>query len=255
MTASHHPAAPPDAEAIRGLVAEVLRRIAETTGGRSAATAVPVVVSRPLPSPQPPATKTLTAGVVSLAVLEKLPPGTTRVIVPAAAVITPSARDHARERGLEITRTVPGVTPEATRPFLVAQADSPTAAATAAVIARTIPGALRIPASGLSDVITALATHASRDGARGVLFTGRTGVAAVLANRSASLRAVTGRDAPAVAAAATETAANLLIVDPASLPAPVLGRLVAEFASRPEAVPPPELAQAPDGCGCQGQGH
>ena len=139
--------------------------------------------------------------------------------------------------------------------FLVAQADSPTAAATAAVIARTIPGALRIPASGLSDVITALATHASRDGARGVLFTGRTGVAAVLANRSASLRAVTGRDAPAVAAAATETAANLLIVDPASLPAPVLGRLVAEFASRPEAVPPPELAQAPDGCGCQGQGH
>jgi hypothetical protein len=117
-----------------------------------------------------------------------------------------------------------------------------------------VPGAQRLPSSGLADVIAALATHASRDAARGILLTGRPAVAAILANRSAYLRAVTGRDATHLAAAAAACAANLLVVDPAAF-AGGLERLCADFATRPSGPLPPELAAAPAGCGCQAHPH
>lgn len=113
-----------------------------------------------------------------------------------------------------------------------------------------MPGSQQLPPSGLADLLTAIATHASRDAARGILLTSRPAVAAILANRSASLRAVTGRDAAALSAAATDCQANLLIVDPKTFTGSV-ERLCSDFATRPAAPLPSELASAPSGCGCK----
>lgn len=238
----------PDPDAVRAIVAEVLRRLGAAPGG-----ARPTAVAAEAPTAA--AHAALPGRVISVAMLEKLPVGTARVTVEPAAVITPSARDHARDRGISIERaTGSGGQPATPRiPFVVAHAEcGGEGAARAAAVARKVPAATQLPATGLADVVAALALHASRDGARGILLTGRPAVATVLANRSASLRAVSARDPASLAAAATECHANLLVVDPATFPAAVLGRLAVELAARPASGIPAPLAARPAGCGCKG---
>jgi len=241
-----------DPEAIRAIVAEVLRRI-----GPVAEAAPRPAATSPVTAPAAPTVAgiSLPGRVISLALLEKLPAGVGRVTVEAAAVITPSARDHARDKGIAIERRAAANSRPAgvSVPFVVAHAEcGGDAAARAAALARAVPGATQLPASGLADIVAALALHASRDGARGILLTGKPTIACVLANRSASLRAVTARDPAALAAAAAECSANLLVVDPASFPAAALSRLATELAARPAGDVPAPLAARPIGCGCQG---
>lgn len=246
-----HPAAanPADPEAVRAIVAEVLRRLHREP-------AAPPPASRPVGSVAADSGSTAVAvsgRVVTLAMLESLPPGTRRVVLEANAVITPSARDHAREKGLALDRLATGAAAPSRGPFLVAHAEcGGDAAARAAGIVRGVPGASQLPASGLADVVAALAVHASRDAARGILLAGRPALAAAVANRSASLRAVTARDPAALAAAAAECNANLLVVDPATFPAAALLRLANELAVRPTGDTPAPLAARPAGCGCKG---
>lgn len=235
------PAAAIDPEAVRALVAEVLRRVrAETpAAGPVGAATVPALAGR----------------VISVAMLEQLPPGIGRVTVEPTAVITPSARDHARDKGIAIERGTPaGGRPAAARsPFVVAHAEcGGDAPARAAAIARAVGGAMQLPATGLADVVAEMAVHASRDGARGILLTGLPAVACVLANRSASVRAVTARDPATLAALAAECTANLFVVDPAQFPVAALARLAADLATRPAAEIPAPLATRPAGCGCKG---
>ena len=253
MTAPSNPSIDP--EAIRVIVAEVLRRV-----GGQARVAQPAAAPAARPAAAaatvaPPVGVSLPGRVISIGLLEKLPAGTVRVVVEATAVITPSAREHARDHGIAIERLAEasGKPPAPSVPFLVAHAESGgDAPARAAAIARAVPGAAQLPATGLGDVVTALALHASRDGARGILLTGKPAVATVLANRSASLRAVTARDPAALATAAAECHANLLVVDPASFPAAALGRIAAELANRPSGEVPAPLAARPADCGCKG---
>lgn len=241
-----------DPEVVRSIVSEVVRRIGRLPQAPdpavSTAAAAPAAVTA---SVRP----TMVAGrVISLAMLERLPAGTGQVAVEPGAVLTPSARDHARERGLEIVRPAgqPAVGP-ATGPFLVAHAACEAdAVSRAAAIVRAVPGSFQLPASGLEDVVAAVAVQASRDAARGMLLTGRPAVAAVLANRSASLRAVTARDPAALAAAAAECNANLLVIDPRVFPAAAAVRLARELASRPAGETPAPLTARPPGCGCKG---
>jgi pyruvate/2-oxoglutarate dehydrogenase complex dihydrolipoamide acyltransferase (E2) component len=261
----------PDRAMIERLVAEVIGRLAVAAPLPRAATAARTTVASPLPAATAPASVaafapgvgaaaevSLADRVITLAILERLPSGARRVTIDPRAVVTPSARDHAREAGIAIVRAASDAAtgPAGTaRPFVIAHAGcAADPAARAAAIARSVPGAQRLPASGLADVITALAQHASRDAARGILLTSRPAVATILANRSASLRAVTGRDAATLAAAAADCQANLLVVDPASVSAG-LERLCADFASRPVAPLPAELATPPAGCGCKTHPH
>ncbi|MFM7108422.1 MAG: hypothetical protein ACKOZU_07470 [Planctomycetaceae bacterium] len=241
-----------DAAAIRILVEEVVRRITArgpaTTGAASMAVA---------PTPQ---AVTITDAVVSLAHVERLPAGTRELVVSARAVITPAARDRARDAGIAIAREpAPRAdAPSAHRiPFVIAHVDGrPEVATRAAAVARAVPRAQRLPATGLADVVSALALHASRDGARGVLLTSRPALAVAVANRAPSLRAVTARDATTLAAAVADCAANLLVVEPTAF-AGGLERACADFADRPGGPVPPELAPAAAGCACKGHspGH
>lgn len=248
----------PDRAMIERLVAEVIGRL-----GTAAPAARPAVPASAVPAASAsgsPAAATDTAvadRVITLAILERLPAGTRRVTIDPRAVVTPSARDHAKEAGLAIVRgaaTTPGQ-PASSRPFLIATAACAVdPAVKAAAIARAVPGASRLPASGLADAVAALALQASRDAARGVLLTSRPALAVILANRSTSLRAVSGRDAATLSGHAAACAANLLVVDPASF-AGGLDRLCSDFAGRPSGPIPAELATAPAGCGCTSHPH
>jgi len=244
-----------DPETVRVIVAEVLRRISAAPA--SARPSAPPAATQAAASGAPPAASVvfLPGRVIAVAMLEKLPPGTGRVTVEATAVLTPSAREHARDVGITIERATDGggLPAAANLPFVVAHAEcGGGAAARAAAIARAVPNVAQLPATGLPDVVTALALHASRDGARGILLTGKPAVACVLANRSASLRAVTARDPASLAAAAAECAANLLVVDPGTFPAAALSRMATELATRPATEIPAPLAARPAGCGCKG---
>lgn len=237
-----------DPRMIRAIVAEVVRRI------RSEQPAAGSTMAAPSAGVEAREGVVVPGRVVALAMLEKLPPGVTRITIEASAVITPSARDHARSRGLVIDRMPTGggaVAPQS--PFYVASAECGAGpAGQAAAIARAVPAAAQLPASGLGDVVATLALHAARDAARGVLLCGRPAVAVVLANRSASLRAVTARDPAALATAAADCNANLLVVDPSTFPAAALLRLATQLAARPAGDIPALLAARPAGCGCQG---
>ena len=255
---SDSPAPQLDAAAVRRLVEEVIRRLHEAPAPAAAIQiAEPSRITRPIPGQSAAQPAILPDAVVSLAHIERLPAGTRQVMVAARAVVTPSARDRAREAGIVIARAPTAAAPAAAaaRPFVIAQADCRgDAAGRAAAIARAVPHAQRLPATGLADVVAALAMHATRDAARGVLLTSRPAVAVVLANRSASLRAATGRDAASLAAAAADCAATLLVVDPAGF-AGGLERVCADFAARPTGAVPAELAGAPTACACTTHPH
>ena len=151
-------AVPLDRDAVHRLVEEVLRRIrgaapaTEPVGLAASPVAVPGLAAGPVAAPA--AGVSLADRVITLAHVEKLSAGV-RVAIAPQAVITPSARDRAREAGIEFVRGA-GVA-AAPRPFLVAQAACGShAAARAAAVARAVPAAQQLPASGLADVIAAL---------------------------------------------------------------------------------------------------
>lgn len=244
-----------DPETIRKLVAEVIARITASAAAPVAPAPAPASTSG---QPQAAGGVALTDKVVTLASLERLPAGTARVTVAAGAVVTPSAREHARDAGIEIVRgsgSAATQTP-AVRPFIIAHAEcGGDAAGRCATIARGVPGAQQLPATGLPDVVAALATHASRDGARGLLLSGRPAAAVILANRSTGLRAVTARDAAGLLAAAAECSANLVVVDPKAFSSVSLERVCGEFARRELGPAPAELAAAPTPCGCKAHPH
>jgi len=271
MTHSPTPHLAADPEVVRRLVAEVLRRIGASAAGNVAGPAAPAQAASPAlsaaavappgsassPTAAPAGVVLLTERVITLSVIEALPAGTRQAAIAAGAVITPSARDRGQELGIALVRAAatqagPAIPP---RPFLVAHAACPVApVARTAAIARVVPGAQHLPASGLADVVGTLAVQIVRDGGRGILLTGRPATALVLANRQPGLRAVGGPDVRGVLAAAAECAANLLVIDPASF-AVGLERLCTEFAGRPHQPAPPELATpAPStghaGCSC-----
>jgi hypothetical protein len=259
-----------DAALVARLVGEVVQRIRDAGATPSASTTraggspppaagsapAPVATAAPAASP---GGHVLADHVVTLAVLERVPAGTRRVVVGARAVLTPSAREHAADTGIEIVRQAgtPMTAAAAPRMFLVAHAACPAdPSAKMAAIARAIPGTQRLPTTGLADVLAALAIHAGRDGARAVLLTGRPHLAVAAANRHASLRAVTGHDAIRVKGAVAECAANLLVLDPAALSSSALERLCSDLMLGADATPPTELATAPSTpCGCKGKHH
>jgi hypothetical protein len=250
----------PAADAIRHLVEEVLRRIRTEAAAAPASSQYPAAAAPAAPAQ--PAGATIGERVVTLELVARLPAGTRQVTVPPRAVVTPSARDFARDKGIAIVHASasPAATPAAAaRLFVVAHADCVgDVAGRAAAIVRSVPGAWQIPPSGLADVLQALATHASRDGARAVLLTGRPTAAVILANRHPSVRGVSGRDAAALNAATAETAANLLVVHPRDFVGGGLERLCAGFAAREQGPVPAELAAPPAAakpCACTSHAH
>ena len=246
-----------DPETIRRLVAEVISRLQQQPATASPAAAIPVGAGSISGPPRQAGGVAIAGAVVTLAAIERLPPGTKRAVIATRAVVTPSARDRAREAGIELVRAASAPAAVAARPFMVAHAEcGGEAAGRCAAIARGVPGSQQLPTTGLADVVSAMAAHAARDGGRAVLLCGRPAVAVALANRSAGVRAVTARDAAGLVAAIAECAANIVAIDPRAFPSASLDRLCADFATRDLALPPKELAApAASPCSCKGHTH
>jgi len=238
------------------LVAEVVRRIRQ-----QAASTTP---AGPALSPANPSAASATGGRVRLAdrvigteAIERLPAGTTQVTLPHRAVVTPSARDAARERGITLTPEAKTSVAANGRPLMIARAECRTdVSVLAASISRAVPTSQQLPAAGLTSVLASLADHAGRDAARGLLLTDNPAVACVAANRHRALRAVTATDPASLEAAATACAANLIIVAPGQFPARSLERMAAALTTR-EATPPASLTLEPaaTGCSCHQGAH
>ncbi len=236
---------------IARLVGEVISRIHRETAkaGQPAVAAVP--------APAAVATVTLTDRVVSAELLEQLPADTTAVQLPRRAVITPSARDIARDRGISLVPAATQPAAGAARPLIIARAECEAdCSALTARLNRAIPASQQIPAAGLASGLTTLADHAGRDAARGLLLTSNPALACVAANRHGSLRAVTADTVAGLEAAAAACAANLLVIDPSRFSATSLERMVVAFAARDSSPPPAVLTAAPPpatatACSCQ----
>lgn len=235
-------------EQIAAVVREVMRRI---IGAEMPRARPPALVSPAPPAtavPQPAGGVTIAEKIVTAASLATVPAGTRIVSLRHDALITPSARDAARAAGFTLARSAKGpgsamgpIAPP--RPLFVATAECPSdVAARIASLARALPYAQRLPATGLSDVVASLGLHLTRDGGRAILLSGRPHVATALANRSTGVRAVTARDTTTLLAAAEECAANLLVVSPRDHSGASLERIAVTFATRAPVAPPADLA-------------
>lgn len=248
------------------IVRSVLDRVRQQGAAPAAPVARPAASLPPAPTPIVPASlygapQNATSGVsisekvVTAATLASVPAGTRVVTLRHDAVITPSARDRARDEGFELARAAKGskAGPAAPRPFVVASAECPgDVSGRSAGVVRAVPGASQLPATGLADVVATLAQHVSRDGARGLLLAGRPHAACALANRSPGVRAVTARDSATLLAALGEAAANVVVVHPRDFSGTSLDRIAVALATSTAQAPAELAPPAPAGCGCGG---
>ncbi len=245
---SHHTT--PDPDMIRQLVSEVVARIrsqdehaiSESTCSETANVSGPSTFV------------TIDDRVITLATITHLPKDSTAVHIQPKAVVTPSALESARDQGIRIVRSASSPSEETNAlPFIIGQAECDGSwAQRYASIIQDIPHAQQLPASGLTDVITTMAMHASRNGARGVLLCGRPHAALVLLNRNPGVRAVMSHDPRSLEFAIHECAANIIIVNPKIFPRGSLRRACTDFASAQSLGIPDELTPVTSPpCPCQ----
>lgn len=238
---------------VASIASEVVRRLA---AGRPAADAAPPPAAPVAAVPPPAAGPTLTDKVIVLAtVMKHLPRDAAAVTVRRDAVITPSALEWLRDRGIQVQRAAAAggsVQAAATAPaFLVAACDLPgRSAALAAAVVRAVPNSQQLPSAGLTSHVAAFAEAATRSGSRGLLLSPRPAAAALIANRTRAVRAVAATSVREALTLAEECRATLVVVDPARFAAGGLQRLALEFAKQTQQAMPSDLAEASRPCSC-----
>jgi hypothetical protein len=196
--------------------------------------AASLVPSPSSPDPPPaavPGDLTINSRVVTMTEVAGRLDGVRRLMVSRGAIVTPAVRDELLRRGIAMARgdTQNGRPATAVRIVLVTVGTDFAPAALAAGLAH---GGATVEHVALDCLIVAteqLAAEVARSDTLGVLLTPHAAAGLCLANRLRGLRAVTGGDAPAVAAAAAAVGANLLVVDPGAGTFFQLKQMVAEF--------------------------
>ena len=183
-------------------------------------------------------------------------PGTKVVHVERKAVITPSARDLARDRGIELVPTKPDTRQPAGSHLFLAQAECTTdVSAAVSTIRRAVSTSQQLPSSGLATTLESLAEHAGRDAGRCILLTENTAVACVAANRFPAVRAILGSDAATVADSITRCDANLVILNPRQFSNASLGQIAKNLTTRtgkpPEILSVAQTVTSHGNCSCQ----
>ena len=139
--------------------------------------------------------------------------------VAAGTVLTPSARDHLRARGVAVQRSgtnKPTAAKSAAFRLAIGLAESkfePSGIVTQ--LKRDGIEVEQLARVGLTGAVDELSDRVAKGGDRGVLFTARPTAAACLANRNRGVRAATVRDADEVREIMKEVNANLLVMNPA----------------------------------------
>lgn len=238
---------PVSSDDIARLVTEVLRRIhAETDSPQP----------KQSQSITPQATTTVSDRVIAAETIIKLAPTTKVAYVDQKAVITPSARDLARDRGIEFIPTHPDTAQKTNPPLLLAQAECTTdVSAVAATIRRAVSTSQQLPSAGLGPTLESFADHAGRDAGRCILLTENTAVASVAANRFPAIRAIGGSDATAVINSIALCAANLVILNPRHFSSASMARIAKELTTRirnpPKILATARAHKSHNDCSCQ----
>ncbi len=172
---------------------------------------------------------------VTLSQLEGRLDGIRRVVVPHGAVITPSARDELRQRKIGLSRDCPGSESELL---------SSSTGSSRLVMVTTEPqfdpakwlDTLDVDSRRtdcLIEAVEMLAAEVAKPDTLGLLWTVHVAAGLCLANRRQGVRAVTGRDAPSLRAAAESVGANVAVVDPTGVSTFQLKQIAIEFCRGP----------------------
>jgi hypothetical protein len=176
-------------------------------------------------------TLTVTARVVTMNEVASRLDSIRRLVVSPDAVVTPAVRDELLRRGiaLEQADSLKDRSAVVRLALMTARTDFDPAALVAALGRE----GFRVERSASDCLIAAVDTFAgelSKPDALGVLITPHAAAGVCLANRLPGVRAVTGIDAPAVAAASAAVGANLLVADPGAGSFFQLKQSITEFA-------------------------
>lgn len=169
------------------------------------------------------------------------------VCIAAGTVLTPSARDYLKSRGIVIQRSATSAAARAKAPtvrLVLGVAESkfePSGIVTQ--LKRDGIQIEQVARVGLTGVVDDLAERVSKGGDRGLLFTSRPAAAACLANRSRGVRAATARDADEVRQIVKELNANLLVMNPAIRATHVVLQSVRAWYTATSVALTPELQQ------------
>ncbi len=139
-----------------------------------------------------------------------------RVVVSRGAIVTPAVRDELIRRGIALTHA-DSSNGRSAAPVRLVVITTGTDFEPAALAAGLVREGLKVECSASDCLISAtdqLAAETAKPDTLGVLLTRHTAAGLCLANRLPGVRAVTGVDAPTVAAATAAVGANLLVADP-----------------------------------------
>jgi hypothetical protein len=138
-----------------------------------------------------------------------------RVVVPRGAIVTPAVRDELLRRGIPLAHAdaCNGRPIASARLVLLTMGTKFDSSALAAGLARENLTVERTTFDCIIAAVDHIAAEVARPNTFGAILTPHTSAALCLANRLPGIRAVSGRDAPSVATAATAVGANVLAVD------------------------------------------
>lgn len=180
--------------------------------------------SSPIPAVQ------IAEQVVTQALLAETVNGASQVHIGIKAILTPSARDFVKQRGIKIIRETTSARPAALRWQVIATSSN--AQITAALESLPQHGvAVDLKLSGMPAEAAAQATSALCRGEaeQAVVFTDQPEFLACLANRNDRIRAAVGTDVATVERARGSMQANLIAVDPGTRSAHELKALLRAF--------------------------
>lgn len=232
----------PDSEnKIEQIVHEVLARMGASAGA-GAADESQQKQSKFAPSKNQSGELVLGDNVISAATLADRLTGVQRVVVPARAVITPSARDLLRDENITLVRALKSAS-AATVQVIVGTADVRFDVGELAKAMRQHGIEIQQTAeSGLVEVIQSIAKKVN-DQWRGIVLTNSVSAALCLANRLGGVRAVTAANRGEVNEAIHAVGANVLVVDCQRRGKFEVQRIVEAFATAPMTECPPQWKQ------------
>ena len=185
----------------------------------------------PIPNPPSPGELVINSRVVTMEEVAGRLDAARRVLVARNAVVTPAVRDELIRRGIALGHSESS-NGNAAAPIRLVMITTGTDFDPTALVAGLTREGLSVEHTASDCIIASteqLAAEVARPDTLGVLLTRHTAPGLCLANRQGSVRAVTGVDAPTVAAAAAAVGANMLVADPQAGTFFQLKQMVTEF--------------------------
>jgi hypothetical protein len=221
--------AAPTADA--GQSRESLPQPQKTCSAPSSVPSVPEIVSMATAEPPDPNELVIEARIVTMAEVSGRLGAVRRVVVTRDALVTPAVRDDLLRRNITLEFAVGAEKPATVSRRLVLITAGSGFDPTALVAGLTREG-LSVEHVALNCLIAAtdqLATELAKADTLSVLLTRHTAAALCLANRLRGVRAISGTDAPAIAAASAAVGANMLVANPQAGTFFQLKQMVTEF--------------------------